>query len=158
MSSNHHPLPCSKSTCSSISRRTIWQQISSGGKHLSCAARHESIHLPCILLHLPCIQHTLQPTRLVGQFEQPLPLILRQGWLLRQCSCGVLCLSLRLPLCNLGLFSRQCAVVVAEVVGLHVVCLDGLKEVVCRLTEEWIVGEGEGVERGRDVVVCDSGV
>ena len=142
-------------TCmTSVSR----QQIPSDGEHLACGPRHETIHLPCILIHLSRIEHGFQPARFCGQLEQPLPLVLRQRWLFRQRPCSVLCFALRLPLLDLGLFAGQGAGVVGEVVGLDMVGFNGVEEVVAGLGQEGVDGEIEEGEIGGEGVGGGDGV
>lgn len=128
------------------------QQVRLDCKHLCCDARGEAVHLPGVLLDLPRVEQRLQPAGLLGQLEQPLPLILWQQWLLRRRPRRVLRLALLLPCRDLGLLARERALVVLVVVELRVVVLDALEEQVARLLEEGVDGEVErvvvGVERG----------
>lgn len=109
------------------------QQIPSNREHLARSSCDKAIDLPRVLLHLSAVEHALQPRRLGWQFEKPLPLVLGKQSLLRERPCRILCFPLRLPLLYLGLLSRECPRVVTEVVGLGMVCLDGVKEEVAGL-------------------------
>jgi hypothetical protein len=107
--------------------------------------------LPRVLLDLPGVEQSLQSAGLLGQLEQPLPLILWEQWLLGCGSCRVLRLALLLPCGDLGLLTSERALVVLVVVELGVVVLDALEEQVARLLEEGVDGKIErvvvGVER-----------
>ena len=109
------------------------QQIPSDREHLARSPCNKAIDLPRVLLHLSAVEHALQPRRLGWQFEKPLPLVFGKQSLLRQRPCRILCFSLRLPLLYLCLLSRECPRVVTKVVGLSVVCLDGVKEEIAGL-------------------------
>lgn len=119
------------------------QKVRLDCKHLCCDARGEAVHLPGVLLDLPRVEQCLQPAGLLGQLEQPLPLILWQQWLLRRRPRRVLRLALLLPCRDLGLLTRKRALVVLVVVELRMVVLDALEEQVARLLEEGVDGEVE---------------
>lgn len=127
------------------------QQIAPHSKHLAAHPSRDAINLPRILLHLPAIQQRLQPARLRGQLEQPLPLVLGQGGLLARRARRVLRLALLLPRRDLGLLARQRPLVVLVVVDLGVVRLDAVEQEVARLLEERVDAEVQrvvvGVER-----------
>jgi uncharacterized Zn-finger protein len=58
------------------------QEVRLDGEHLRCDTGSEAIDLPRVLLDLPRVEQSLQPARLLGQLEQPLPLVLWEQWLL----------------------------------------------------------------------------
>lgn len=136
------------------------QEVRLDREHLGRDAGREAVHLPRVLLHLPRVEQRLQPAGLLRQLEQPLPLVLGQQRLLRRRPRRVLRLALRLPCRDLGLLTRERALVVLVVVELRVVVLDALEEQVACLLEERVDGEVErvvvGVQRGlRRVLVLE---
>lgn len=100
------------------------------------------------MLHLPAVEHALQPAGLLRQLEQPLPLVLGQQGLLERGAAHVLRLALGLPLSDLILLAGKRTLVVLEVVGLGVVCLDGVKEKVAVLLQERVDAQGQVLEVG----------
>lgn len=114
------------------------QQVLPHGKHLGANVGREAIHLLAVLFDLLGVEHALQTAGLLGKLEQSLPLVLRKQGLLGKRSLGVLSLSLGLPLGNLGLLTRQLALVELEVVEVDIVGLDALEQQVASLLEEGI--------------------
>jgi hypothetical protein len=108
-------------------------QILPHGKHLGADVGSEAIHLLAVLLHLLSVEHALEAAGLLGKLEQPLPFVLGQQGLLGECPLGVLGLSLRLPLSDLGLFATKLALIELEVVEIRVVRLDALEEKIAGL-------------------------
>jgi hypothetical protein len=86
------------------------------------------------------------------EFKQLLPFVLWEKWLLLLCAKGVLSLPLLLPCLDLRLFASERTLVVLSVVLLGLVVLDALKEEIAGLFEEWVDGEVQAVEVGREWV------
>ncbi len=133
-------------------RRLPRQQIPPNPKHLPANHSPKPINLPRILLHLPSDQHSLQPTRLDGQLEQFLPLVLGQRRLLLLHPQRILLLPLQLPRLDLRLLAREGALVVLRVVLLGLVGFDAVEELVDGFFQEGVDAEVEVVEvRGQGV-------
>ena len=52
------------------------QEVRLDCEHLRCDTGSEAIDLPRVLLDLPRVEQSLQPAGLLGQLEEPLPLVL----------------------------------------------------------------------------------
>lgn len=118
------------------------QQVAPHAKHLRAHPGREPVHLSRVLLYLPRVQQDLEPPGLRRQLEQPLPLVLGQGALLRQRPRRVLGLALLLPCGDLGLLATQLPLIVLVVVELRVVGFNGVEEEVRGFFEERVEGEG----------------
>jgi hypothetical protein len=133
------------------------EQVPLDGEHLARRGRHEAVDLARILLDLAAVEHALQTAGLLGELEQPLPLVLGERGLLEGGAGRVLGLALGDPLVDLGLLAGERALVVLEVVGLGVVGLDAVEEEVAVLLEEGVDAEGQVVVVGRQNGVLDEG-
>lgn len=126
----------------------LGQQVLPDGEHLGADVGRESVHLLAVLLHLLRVEHALQPAGLLGELEQPLPLVLGQRCLLGRRARRVLRLALGLPLRDLGLLTAELALVELKVVEVGVVRLDALEQEVASLLEEGVYRQVEVVDRG----------
>lgn len=123
-------------------------QVILNSKHLPRNRTRKPINLSRILLNLARIQHDIQPTRLLRQLEQSLPLVFRKQRLLACGACRILRLALLLPRSNLLLFARKGSLVVLVVVEFGVMGFDAVEEEVAGLFEEGIDAQVERFEVG----------
>ena len=132
-------------------------QVALDRKHLARRGRDEAVDLARVLLHLAAVEHGLQAAGLLGQLEQPLPLVLGERRLLEGRAAGVLGLALGLPGSDLGLLAGQRPLVVLVVVGLGVVRLDALEEKIAVLLQVRVDAERQVVVVGVQNGVLDEG-